>query len=175
MLFAVNAAGVPSVAPLVSLQRVAAPDAQPAGVNLALGRPATGSTPCVASEGPAKAVNGSVSGGLSDKCTITPRKCALRAPRGHRLRAPLVAYAGADATGRSQRFEAGSYDVVRGNLGLIGNDAARAVEVAPGYQATICRDTGLTGGCTTLSAGRHAPLPAGLDLAMSSVRVVRGG
>jgi hypothetical protein len=59
------------------------------------------------------------------------------------------------------------------NLGLVGNEAARAVDVAPGYQATICRDAGLTGGCTTLPAGRHAPLPAGLDLAMSSVRVTR--
>jgi hypothetical protein len=59
---------------------------------------------------------------------------------------PLVAYAAADATGRSQRFEAGSYDVIRGNLGLIGNDAARAVDVEPGYQATICRDTPLTTG-----------------------------
>jgi hypothetical protein len=38
-----------------------------AGVNVAQGRPATGSTPCVASEGPDKAVNGSVSGGNSDK------------------------------------------------------------------------------------------------------------
>jgi F5/8 type C domain len=38
--------------------------------DLALNRPATGSTPCARSEGPAKAVNGSVSGGRSDKfCT----------------------------------------------------------------------------------------------------------
>ncbi|WSG43709.1 family 43 glycosylhydrolase [Dactylosporangium sp. NBC_01737] len=38
-----------------------------AGVNVAQGRPATGTSPCVASEGPEKAVNGSVSGGNSDK------------------------------------------------------------------------------------------------------------
>ncbi|WP_432993348.1 family 43 glycosylhydrolase [Dactylosporangium sp. CA-233914] len=37
------------------------------GTNLAQGRPATGPTPCVASEGPEKAVNGSVAGGNSDK------------------------------------------------------------------------------------------------------------
>ena len=268
MLFAVDAAGVPSVAPVVSLQRVAAPAAPPAPVNLALGRPATGSTPCVASEGPAKAVNGSVSGGLADKwCTkagsriltvdlgasktvstftvkhagaggestalntrafrirtstngsswstvttvsgntasVTTRTITPRSARYVRLEvtdseqgsasgaariyefevygsatapaplAPLVAYAGANATGRSQRFEAGSYDADRGNLGLIGNNAARSVDVAPGYQATICPEPGLTGACTTLPAGRHAPLPAGLDLAMSSVRVTRGG
>ncbi|GAA2373466.1 GH92 family glycosyl hydrolase [Dactylosporangium salmoneum] len=35
--------------------------------NFALNRPATGSTACAASEGPEKAVNGSVSGGNSDK------------------------------------------------------------------------------------------------------------
>ncbi|GLZ29268.1 hypothetical protein Lesp02_14580 [Lentzea sp. NBRC 105346] len=39
---------------------------QPPG-NLALNRPATGSAACAASEGPEKAVNGSVSGGNSDK------------------------------------------------------------------------------------------------------------
>jgi hypothetical protein len=35
--------------------------------NLALNKPATGTTPCNANEGPEKAVNGSVSGGNSDK------------------------------------------------------------------------------------------------------------
>jgi predicted alpha-1,2-mannosidase len=43
--------------------------------NLALGRPATGSTPCAATEGPEKAVNGSVSGGNADKF------CSHAAPR----------------------------------------------------------------------------------------------
>jgi predicted alpha-1,2-mannosidase len=38
-----------------------------APVNLALNRPATGSTSCAAAEGPEKAVNGSVSGGNTDK------------------------------------------------------------------------------------------------------------
>jgi hypothetical protein len=35
--------------------------------NLALGRPATGSTPCGADQGPGKAVNGSVAGGEADR------------------------------------------------------------------------------------------------------------
>jgi glycoprotein endo-alpha-1,2-mannosidase len=39
----------------------------PAGSNLALNKPATGSTPCNDDENPAKAVNGSVSGGTGDK------------------------------------------------------------------------------------------------------------
>ncbi|MFH8384097.1 discoidin domain-containing protein [Kitasatospora sp. NPDC018058] len=43
--------------------------------NLALNRPATASGQCNADEGPAKAVNGSVSGGTSDKwCTLTSSK-----------------------------------------------------------------------------------------------------
>ena len=58
--------------------------------------------------------------------------------------APAVLYAGQNATGRAQRFQAGAYDVLRGNLGLIGNDLARSLDVAPGYEATLCRDTGLT-------------------------------
>jgi len=40
-------------------------------VNLALNKPTTGSTPCNSSESPAKAVNGSVSGGTTDKfCSL---------------------------------------------------------------------------------------------------------
>jgi hypothetical protein len=263
MLFAVDAAGVPSKAPVVSLQRpaVATP---PAPVNLALGRTATGSTACNSNEAPAKAVNGSVSGGVSDKfCTqvsgtryvrvdlgsnrsvntfvvkhagaggesatlntrnyrietrtgtsgswstavtvtgntanVTTSTVTARNARQVRLvvtqseqgtavgaariyefevyngtpasSAPAVLYAGQTATGRAQRFQAGAYDVLRGNLGVVGNDVARSLDVAAGYEVTLCRDTGLAGGCTTLAAGRHATLPAGYDLAVSSLRV----
>ncbi|MER7845903.1 discoidin domain-containing protein [Kitasatospora sp. NPDC096077] len=46
-----------------------------ASTDLALNRPATASGQCNANEGPAKAVNGSVSGGNSDKwCTLTAAK-----------------------------------------------------------------------------------------------------
>jgi F5/8 type C domain-containing protein/glycosyl hydrolase family 18 (putative chitinase) len=44
-------------------------------VNLALNKPATGSAACAASQGPANAVNGSVSGGDADKfCTLAKDK-----------------------------------------------------------------------------------------------------
>jgi beta-glucanase (GH16 family) len=43
------------------------PPPTPSPSNLALNKPATGSAPCNSNEGPAKAVNGSVTGGLSDK------------------------------------------------------------------------------------------------------------
>jgi hypothetical protein len=265
MLFAVDAAGVPSVAPIVTVQRPAAP-APPAATNLALNRPATGSAPCTSTEGPAKAFNGSVSGGLSDKwcslvagtrvltvdlgaarsvtsftarhagaggesasmntrdfriltstdnatwstavtvtgntANVTTRSVAARSARWVRLEitdseqgtaagaariyefevygaapaftapAPFVAYSGLGATGRAQRFEAGRYDAARGSLGLVGNNATRSVDVSTGYTATICKNTGLAD-CTTLGAGRTSPLPAGFDLTMSSVRVVR--
>jgi hypothetical protein len=259
MLFAVDAAGVPSVAAIVQLERrvVAAP------VNLALNRPAAGSSACASGETPDKAVNGSVSGGLADKfCTkvsstrwmrvdlgasrtvttfvvkhagaggestalntrsfrietrtgtsgtwstaatvtnntpsVTTNTVAARSARQVRLvvtqseqsttrgaariyeleiyngssapAAPAVLYAEPNATGRAQLFEAGAYDVARGSLGVIGNDAARSLDVASGHQATICRDSGLAG-CTTLAAGRHNSLPAGYDLAISSLRV----
>ena len=266
MLFLVDDQGVPSEAKIVRLSRSVAPP-PPAVVNLALNRPATGSTACVASQAPEKAVNGSVSGGPADKfcskvsghrwlrvdlgsvrqvsrfvvqhagaggepttmntrayrietrgtggswstaatvsantASVTTTTVAARPARYVRLMitdseqgsapgaariyefevydgsapsgtplAPVVAYANPDATGRAQRFEAGSYDAARGNLGLIADNATRAIDVAPGYQATICRDSGLAG-CTTLGPGRAAPLPAGYDAAVSSLRVVK--
>jgi len=47
--------------------------ARPAGVNVALHKPVTADGSCAPSEGPEKAVNGSVSGGNSDKwCSLGP-------------------------------------------------------------------------------------------------------
>jgi hypothetical protein len=240
---------------------VAAP---PPAVNLALNRPATGSTACASGEVPAKAVNGSVSGGLTDKfCstasttrylevdlgsnrtvstfvvkhagaggesiwlntrayridlrtssgswstaltvsgnaanvttgTITPRQAryvrlvitaseqgtGAGAARIYDFEVyagasaavpadPLVAYSGLGATGRAQRFEAGQYGPARGNLGIIGDNAMRSVDVAPGFRATLCRSSGVID-CVTLPAGRHGTLPGGFDLSVSSLRV----
>ncbi len=268
MLFAIDAAGVPSIASIVHLQR-AVVTAPPTAVNLALNKPASGSTACVSAEGPAKAVNGSVSGGLTDKfCTkvtgtrqltidlgasqpvsrfvvkhsgaggestamntrafrietrtsstaswstaatvtnntaatttntITTRNAryvrlvitdseqgsAAGAARIYEFEvyngtsaavpsAPVILYSGQNATGRAQRFQAGAYDVLRGNLGVIGNDLTRSLDVAPGYRVTICAAAGLVG-CTTLPAGRHNTLPAGYDLTLSSLRVSPAG
>ena len=84
--------------------------------------------------------------------------------------APLVAYSGTGLTGRAQRFEAGAYEAARGNLGLVGADAVRSVEIQDGYIGSLCRDAGLLD-CVTLPPGRHPALPAGFDLAVSSLRV----
>jgi len=261
MLFAADAAGVPSVSAIVQLARTVAP-ATPS-VNLALNRPAIGSTACASTEGPAKAVNGSVSGGWPDKfcskvsdrylrvdlgsnqtissfvvkhagaggestafntrdfrfetrtssgsyttaasvtgntASVTTTTVTARSARYVRLRvsageqanaagpariyelevyngaaapaaaAPLVAYSELGATGRAQRFEVGAYEAARGNLGHVGADAARSVDVASGYRATLCQGAGLVG-CTTLGPGRHSPLPSGFDRSISSLRV----
>jgi hypothetical protein len=264
MLFAVDAAGVPSMASIISVQRTPAGPRPP--TNLALNRTATGSTACATTEAPAKAVNGSVSGGKPDKfCsnvasreltvdlgsdrtvstfvikhagaggettwlntrafhidtrttsgswvtartvtgnaasvttdTVTPRLAryvrlvvtggeqsdaagaariyelevyaGASAPASPTFPVPVVAYSGLDATGRAQRFEVGRYTQTRGNLGIVGNDATRSIDIATGYRVTLCRTAGLSD-CVTLAAGRHGTLPTGYDQTMSSLRV----
>lgn len=86
---------------------------------------------------------------------------------------PLTAYSKPNASGRVQRFEAGAFDAARGNLGQIGNDQIRSVDIAPGFQATLCRQSGLLE-CTTLPAGRHS-MPSGFDRTVSSLRVTKLG
>jgi hypothetical protein len=66
VLVLVTAFGVAVIGRLVYAGELS-PAAPAADTNLALNRPATGSTPCNGNEGPEKAVNGSVSGGGSDK------------------------------------------------------------------------------------------------------------
>jgi len=51
-------------------------------VNLALGRPATGSMPCSPDQGPEKAVNGSVAGGQADKWCAEDRPLFLQVDLG---------------------------------------------------------------------------------------------
>ena len=55
---------------------------------------------------------------------------------------------------------------LQGSLGLIGNDTMSSIDVANGWQATICTDDLLVG-CTDLGPGVHNTLPAGFDNAVS--------
>ena len=67
-------------------------------INLALNKPATSSTPCGASEGPAKAVNGTVTGGSTDKwCSAVSGSKWLQVDLGavHDLSSIVVSHAGA--------------------------------------------------------------------------------
>ncbi len=77
--------------------------------NLALNQPATGSTPCNADEGPAKAVNGSVSGGTSDKfCSFAASKW-LQVDLGTAQSIGSVEISHASAGGESASYNTRAY------------------------------------------------------------------
>jgi hypothetical protein len=87
------------------------PPSVPAGQNVALNRPATGSASCNSAETPAKAVNGSVSGGTSDKwCSLTATK-TLQVDLGssRSLNGFVVRHAGAG--GESAGYDTRDYDI----------------------------------------------------------------
>jgi predicted alpha-1,2-mannosidase len=80
--------------------------------NVALNKPASGSTPCNANEGPAKAVNGSVSGGTSDKfCTLATTKF-LQVDLGQSFALSSVTVRHAGAGGESTAWNTRDYDVL---------------------------------------------------------------
>jgi lysyl endopeptidase len=79
--------------------------------NLALNKPATGSTPCTVNEGPGKAFNGSVSGGPSDKwCShASPRFLQVDLGSNFSLRRFIVRHAGAG--GESTSFNTRAFNI----------------------------------------------------------------
>jgi lysyl endopeptidase len=83
------------------------------GANLALNRPATGSAACNANEGPAQAVNGSVSGGNSDKFCSTAATRFLTVDLGaaRTLGRFVVKHAGAGGESTTWNSRAFSLDV----------------------------------------------------------------
>jgi hypothetical protein len=83
----------------------------PAGQNVALNRPATGSASCNADETPAKAVNGSVSGGTTDKwCSLAATKTLTVDLGSNRsLNGFVVRHAGAG--GESAAWNTRDYDI----------------------------------------------------------------
>ena len=85
--------------------------ATPPATNLALNRPATGSASCNANESPAKAVNGSVSGGNTDKFCSTATTKYLQVDLGtaRALRSVTVRHAGAG--GESASWNTRDFDV----------------------------------------------------------------
>lgn len=87
------------------------PPSTPAGQNVALNRPATGSASCNADETPAKAVNGSVSGGNSDKwCSLAATKTLTVDLGSNRsLNGFVVRHAGAG--GESATWNTRDYDI----------------------------------------------------------------
>jgi hypothetical protein len=82
-----------------------------APANLALNRPASGSAACNANEGPAKAVNGSVSGGNSDKfCTAAATKF-LRVDLGGSRSVGRFVVRHAGAGGESTSFNTRAFNI----------------------------------------------------------------
>jgi len=83
----------------------------PPSANLALNKPATGSAACQSAEGPAKAVNGSVSGGDSDKfCSLAATKfLQFDLGASATLRSFTVRHAGAG--GESATYNTRDYDI----------------------------------------------------------------
>ncbi|WP_327006411.1 GH92 family glycosyl hydrolase [Dactylosporangium sp. NBC_01737] len=83
----------------------------PPATNLALNRPATGSAACNANEGPAKAVNGSVSGGTSDKFCSTAATKYLQVDLGAATTVRSVTLRHAGAGGESATWNTRDYDL----------------------------------------------------------------
>ncbi|MET8541058.1 discoidin domain-containing protein [Kitasatospora sp. NPDC004799] len=108
----------------------------PTSTNLALNRPATASGQCNANEGPAKAVNGSVSGGTGDKwCTLTAAK-SLEVDLGSEKQLSKFVVKHAAAGGESAAYNTRDFSVqVRSSTG----DA----------WTTVADVTGNTAGTTT--------------------------
>jgi len=80
--------------------------------NLALNRPATGSAPCNANEGPAKAVNGSVSGGNADKwCSLVAGARFLQVDLGSTRSIGSFTVRHAQAGGESAQFNTRDFDL----------------------------------------------------------------
>ncbi|WP_369373873.1 GH92 family glycosyl hydrolase [Streptomyces sp. cg36] len=95
--------------------------------NLALGRPATGSAPCNSSETADKAVNGSVSGGNSDKwCSLAAGTKTLQVDLGaaHSLSSVTVRHAGAG--GESASLDTKDFDLAVSGDGTAWTTVAQA-------------------------------------------------
>jgi hypothetical protein len=98
----------------------------PAETNLALHKPATGSTPCNADEGPEKAFNGSVSGGTSDKwCSLEDSKW-LQVDLGARFRVERIVIRHAGAGGEDEDWNTRAFKI---NVSTDGKEFTTVVTV----------------------------------------------
>ncbi|SDW73934.1 PKD domain-containing protein [Amycolatopsis xylanica] len=80
-------------------------------VNLALNKPATADSQCAAAEGPAKAVNGSVSGGNSDKWCSTGATPFLQVDLGSSVALGRFVVRHAGAGGEAVRWNTRDFDI----------------------------------------------------------------
>jgi ABC-type transport system involved in multi-copper enzyme maturation permease subunit len=83
--------------------------------NLALNRPATGSAPCSPDEGPEKAFNGSVSGGVSDRWCSQGGSVYLQVDLGSEVPVRRVVVRHASAGGAAEEFNTALFSVRAGS------------------------------------------------------------
>jgi hypothetical protein len=92
------------------INSIAGPDV-PSGNNLALNKPATGAAACNTNEGPAKAVNGSVSGGNSDKWCSSAATKSLQVDLGSDSALTKLVVRHAGSGGESATFNTKDFDL----------------------------------------------------------------
>ena len=81
------------------------------GANLALNRPATGSAPCSADQGPEKALNGSVAGGPADKWCSRGGQTFLQVDLGASRRVQRFVLKHASAGGESEQSDTRDFNI----------------------------------------------------------------
>ncbi|WP_432841871.1 family 43 glycosylhydrolase [Dactylosporangium sp. CA-092794] len=104
-----------------------------AGVNLAQGRPATGTAACAAAEGPDKAVNGSVTGGNSDKFCSAVAGAWLQVDLGITRSISRFEVAHAQAGGEPASYNTKAFTI---SVSADGTTWSQAVSVANNTAAT---------------------------------------
>jgi F5/8 type C domain-containing protein len=86
-------------------------------MNLALHRPVTGSLPCGSDQGPEKAVNGSVSGGQTDRWCTRDRPMFLQVDLGEVRPVTRFVVKHASAGGESEQFDTRDFNIQLSNEG----------------------------------------------------------
>lgn len=137
--------------------------APPAGTNLALFKAATSSTPCNTSEGPDKAVNGSVSGGNTDKWCSSATTKWLQVDLGaaYNITGFIVRHAGAggeSATYNTRDFNiqlgttSGALTTVVSVTGNTANSTTRSIAIAAAryVRLNVTMPTQTTGGAARI-------------------------
>jgi len=164
----------PSVSPTATPTPTATPSPTPGSGNLALFKPATGSASCNTSETPAKAVNGSVAGGNSDKwCSLAATKW-LQVDLGAGITIGQVVVKHAGAGGESTMYNTRDFNIQTSTTGtdwtaaatLAGNTASTTTHTIAPRSARYVRLNVTTPTQTTNSAARIYELevyaPAGV-------------
>jgi hypothetical protein len=122
----------------------------PAQTNLALNRPATGSTACSATEGPEKAVNGSVTGGNSDKFCSPSAAATLQVDLGATRAINRFEVAHAQAGGEPADYNTKAFTI---DVSTDGTTWTRAVTVTSNTAATTTHPVTVAGRYIRLTVG----------------------